>query len=658
MDLLATIHDGFASVNAEAAYKDQALKNVGQWLSGADTADYRPQIEWLVSAGKFADLLDCFYQVLPFGTGGRRGAVGIGPNRMNLWTLGASVQGHCDYLKARFSQGGQPIHVVLAYDVRYFEDNRRAYNPDLPNPIVHLSSRDFARYAACIYVANGLHAHVLPDESKRYLATPELSFAIRELRAHGGLNISASHNPPDDNGGKFYDERGAQPVVPEDQIMSDMVEQVTQVHSMSWPEAKKSGRVHDFQEVTHQGYIELCRRQSVTTPPRSGEIRVVYTPLHGVGGMTAGEVLTVLGFKPIPVESQMAPDGQFPNVTKSPNPEVPECFDKAIVVGLEKNAHLLVATDPDADRIGGMVSDSLDGGGHFRFLTGNEIAAILTHFKLSQLVKQGVLPPAAVVVKTEVTTSLVSRIARSFNAQVVENLLVGFKFIADVLHQLETTGEYEDVSGSPTDFVLGCEESHGIQTTAQVRDKDAGGAAVLLAEMALECRRAGKTVVAYLDELAAQFGYYRNEVMNIVMTGIEGKSNMNRMLGAIRDKPPTSIAGIAVERFEDLRSETSRMGPLRGATDASGRNFLIFRLKDGAGLSAKVVMRPSGTEPKAKAYLEVSTAPRSPGMSDADWKALCDSADALAHAIAGDFLRTSMATVGLTPAPGADKLSR
>jgi phosphoglucomutase len=258
------------------------------------------------------------------------------------------------------------------------------------------------------------------------------------------------------------------------------------------------------------------------------------------------------------------------------------------------------------------------------------------------------------VVTTEVTTSMVGRIARSFNAQVVDNLLVGFKYIADVLWQLESTGGYEDVSGTPADFVLGCEESHGLQTTAELRDKDAGGAAVVLAELALEQRRQGRTVPEYLDALARQYGYFRNEVLNIVMTGIEGKSNMVRMLDALRKSPPKSVGGVAVTGFEDLRDESSRMGPLKGATDAASRNFLIFRLGD----SAKVVLRPSGTEPKAKAYLEVRSAPWKAGVTGEAWDAACREIDTLAQRIATDFLAQALGIVGLTPAAGADRLSR
>ncbi len=389
MDLPSVIEQGFRTVNADPVYKDAAAQFLQLWLTHSDFISYRPQLEWLIRTGKWSDLLDAFYQVLPFGTGGRRGGVGIGPNRMNLWTLGASVQGHCEYLKRRFPETGKPLHIVLAYDVRQFEDKRKIYNPLLPNPVLHLSSKDFAQYAACVYVANGIHAHILPADSSRYLATPELSYAIRFLHAQGGLNISASHNPPDDNGGKFYEERGGQPVAPEDQIMSELVDEVKQIKSIPWLDAVRGGKIHFLDDATHKAYVELCRRQSVTTPPRFDEFKLVYTPLHGVGSMTSMEALIAQGFRPIPVPEQMEPNGQFPNVTKTPNPEVPECLDRAEVVAREHQAHLLLATDPDADRLGGMACRTPDGKGEYRFLTGNEIAALLTHFKLAQAFAPG-----------------------------------------------------------------------------------------------------------------------------------------------------------------------------------------------------------------------------------------------------------------------------
>ena len=637
MSPLDQVSAAFQSIEADPNAKEKAVHYLREWLTGGQFAAYRPQIEWLIQQQQWLGLLDRFYQVLPFGTGGRRGAVGIGPNRMNLWTLGASVQGHCEYLKERFPEARE-LHVALAYDVRRFQDNGKKYNPALPNPVLGLSSRDFAQHAGSIYVANGIHVHILSNDSKRYLATPELSFTIRDLKCNGGLNISASHNPPDDNGGKFYDERGGQPIPPDDQIMSDLVEQVTAIKALPWADAPRSGKVHFLDESPHRAYIELCRKQSLIAAPKFDEIRVVFTPLHGVGGTQAMEVLEQAGFRPIPVAEQMEPNGQFPNVTKSPNPEVPESLDRAIALAKEKQADLVLATDPDADRIGGAAAD---GHGGLRVLTGNEIGALLTHFKLTQLAAQGRMPSSPIVVTTEVTTRLVTRIARQFGAQVINNLLVGFKYIAEVLWQLEQSGSYEDVRGTPGDFIIGTEESHGVMAMPQVRDKDAAAAALLLAEFSLDCKRRGLTVVQHLDALYRQFGYFKNVLENIVMTGIEGKRDMARMLDRLRLTPPKEIAGLPLTRFEDLRDENGRMGPLKGGTDAASRNVLLFQL----GEHARVALRPSGTEPKAKAYIESSSPPCRAGMSAEKWQQICAEVDEAAKRVAAEFKKLALAGV-------------
>jgi phosphoglucomutase len=656
MDRTAQARTGFAAIDADASLKEKALANLATWLAHPDFAAYRPQIEWLCDSGKWSVVLDSFYQVMPFGTGGRRGAVGIGPNRMNPWTLGASVQGHCEYLKQRFP-GEQNLRAVLAFDVRQFEDKRGVYNPSLPNPVLHLSSREFCQHAAGVYAANGVTPIILPADSKRYVPTPELSFTIRYLKAHGGLNMTASHNPPDDNGSKFYDERGSQLVPPEDQLMSEMVEAVSAIRHVAFAEAARAGKVQFLDDAPHRAFIELCRRESVVPPPKRDEIRVVFTPLHGCGYFCAGEVLEAQGFAPISVPEQSTPDGQFPNVTKTPNPEVPECMDRAEQLALARYADLVISTDPDADRIGGMANRSADGKGAFRFLTGNELASLLTHFKLAQLARNGSLPKAPIVITTEVTTGQIARVGRHFGAQVIADLLVGFKYHADALWQIESTGQYGDVRGTVSDFVIGTEESHGIMATAGVRDKDSAVAALLLAEAALYQKRQGRTLVDYLDDLNRQFGYYRNELLNIVLTGLEGKVNMGRMLNALRENPPAQIGGLTVSSFEDLWDESGRMGPFKGDTDKAARNFLIFRLA-GDGISAKVCLRPSGTEPKAKAYMEVCGDPLKPGTPQPAWDAACTAIDARVQAVATDFLTKALATIGQTPTAGADKLSR
>jgi phosphoglucomutase len=651
MDLLTLALEGFRGLDVEEAVKERAAGYLRHWLTGPDFAAYWPQLHWLIQTGQWIGLLDRFAGLLSFGTGGMRGPVGIGPNRMNLWTIGVAVQGHCEYLRERFP-GVAPLRVVVAYDVRRFEDRGRHYNPDLPNPALHLSSRDFARHAVGIYAANGMDAFILPEGSPRYLATPELSFTIRHLEAHGGLNVSASHNPPDDNGAKFYDERGGQPVPPDDQIMAELIEQVRHVKALPWPEAQRCGRVRPLEEGPHRAYLEVCGKQSLAPPPRFDEIQIVFTPLHGVGSMTALEVLTAQGFRVVPVAEQMPPDGQFPNVTQTPNPEVPVSMDRAETLARQVGADLVLATDPDADRLGAMVAVGSKEAGlpiAFKALTGNEIAAILTHFKLSKLAELGTMPRSPIVIKTLVTTGQVTRIAQSFGAQVIDNLLVGFKYVAEVLAQLEQNGAYEDVRGTPADFVLAAEESLGYLLTPQIRDKDAAAAALMLAEAALEQKRRGSNLGEYLERLARQFGYFRNELHTLTMPGVQGQHDLARMLDRLRKTPPTEVAGLQVTAFEDLRREDCWLGPIKGATDYAARNFLVFHF----GQRARLALRPSGTEPKAKLYVEVCSPPCPPSASTRQWQQTCQEVDELASRLAEGFLLSCVRGTIAKPAPSA-----
>lgn len=635
--LLAQAAAGFAGIDVDARFREQALEHLRRWLTLPEFAGYRPQIDWLIGTQQWTGLLDRFCQILPFGTGGRRGAVGIGPNRMNLWTLTASVQGHCDYLKQRFP-GVSPLHVALAHDVRRFEDKRSNYNPQLPNPVLHLSSRTFAEHAAAVYTANGIHAHITKGEGvPTYLATPELSYIIRRLSAHGGLNVSASHNPPDDNGGKFYDERGSQPVPPDDQIMADLVEQVAEIRTMSFADAVSTGRIHYLDDELHEAYLDLCCKQSLVKPPRGDELLVVFTPLHGVGSMTALPILQRQGFRVRTVDEQMAADGLFPNVTQTPNPEVPASMDRASALAESIHADLVLATDPDADRLGAMAPGP---DGRFRFIDGHALAALLTHFKLARLAELRMMPAHPIVIKTLVTTDLVTRIARSFQAQVVDNLLVGFKYVAEVLWQLEQNGCYEDVEGTTRDFILACEESHGLLLTPQIRDKDAGASALLMAELALYQKRHGRTVIDGLNDLHRQFGFFSNVARNLVMPGVQGKQNMARMLDRLRKDPPRSIAGLPVSNVVDLLDEDNWLGPFKGGTDRAARNFLIYHLGD----SARIALRPSGTEPKAKVYVEARSAPWQPGTTDADWTRTCRQIDDLAQRLAAEFMQLDQIT--------------
>ena len=644
MDLFACAKVGFSQLEVPESLRMKAQKNLELWLTSEEFVTYRPQIEWLIQKGDFSGLLDRFFQILPFGTGGRRGAVGIGPNRMNLWTLGASVQGHSDYLKQKFP-GKKDITVCLAYDVREFRDKNGRYSKDLPNPILGLSSRDFAHHAAKIYAANGIVSYVLSPTSHSFYATPELSLAIRRFGAQGGLNISASHNPPDDNGGKFYEERGAQPVPPDDQVMADLVENIDRIRIMGWNEALALGLIRYFDESAHRAYLDLCLKGALIDPPQKSlkgqsAFKIVFTPLHGVGSLTAMEILHERGFEVIPVVEQMAPDGQFPNVTKSPNPEVPESLDRAEVVALAHRADLVLATDPDADRLGGLYPGP---DGNWHFLNGQRMAALMTWFKLAKLQEQGRLEHKAVVVKTEVTTRQISKITADFKVQLVGDLLVGFKYIADVIYQLEMTGRFGDVLAAPTDYIIGTEESHGAMVSHQIRDKDAGGAALLLAECALDLKRRGSSIFRQLEELACQHGYFNNIGINILLPGLDGRLKMEKMLDSLRLDPPLRIAGLKVSRFEDLRNPEGKFGPIKGATDASSRNVLVFELGD----NARAVLRPSGTEPKAKIYIEASSLPRLSSQTDDEWNQIKAGVDAIAKEIGKDLTKQALVRVGL-----------
>ena len=644
MDLFACAKVGFSQLEVPESLRMKAQKNLELWLTSEEFVTYRPQIEWLIQKGDFSGLLDRFFQILPFGTGGRRGAVGIGPNRMNLWTLGASVQGHSDYLKQKFP-GKKDITVCLAYDVREFRDKNGRYSKDLPNPILGLSSRDFAHHAAKIYAANGIVSYVLSPTSHSFYATPELSLAIRRFGAQGGLNISASHNPPDDNGGKFYEERGAQPVPPDDQVMADLVENIDRIRIMGWNEALALGLIRYFDESAHRAYLDLCLKGALIDPPQKSlkgqsPFKIVFTPLHGVGSLTAMEILQERGFEVIPVVEQMAPDGQFPNVTKSPNPEVPESLDRAEVVALAHRADLVLATDPDADRLGGLYPGP---DGNWHFLNGQRMAALMTWFKLAKLQEQGRLEHKAVVVKTEVTTRQISKITADFKVQLVGDLLVGFKYIADVIYQLEMTGRFGDVLAAPTDYIIGTEESHGAMVSHQIRDKDAGGAALLLAECALDLKRRGSSIFRQLEELACQHGYFNNIGINILLPGLDGRLKMEKMMDSLRLDPPLRIAGLKVSRFEDLRNPEGKFGPIKGATDASSRNVLVFELGD----NARAVLRPSGTEPKAKIYIEASSLPRLSSQTDDEWNQIKAGVDAIAKEIGKDLTKQALVRVGL-----------
>ncbi len=570
-----------------------AERHLERWLSDPEFAPYLPLVQALVEAEKWPLIVDSFYQVMPFGTGGRRGTVGVGPNRFNPWTLAASVQGHVEFL--RVGRPGAPLHVVIAYDVRCFRDAGHNLPAGVANPLLGLSSRDFAEIAAGVYAANGVVTTMLPPGSTDFLSTPELSFAIRHLGADAGLNVSASHNPPDDNGGKFYTRLGGQEVPPDDEAMGRCVEAVQQVRAIPYATARERGLVSDYERSCHDAYIQTNVETSLLS---SRSARVVFTGLHGTGDTSVVETLVALGYRVDEEPTQKPHDGAFTEVPfRTPNPEVPQSMDRAVALAKTLGADLVMACDPDADRIG-LVARGNDAA--WRFFTGNEIASLLTEHRLVH--GQASRP---IVMKTEVTTELVTRIARRHGAQVVGDLMVGFKYIGDGLRQLDERGNFAGAVGTADDFVIGVEESHGVLVTPNLRDKDAAGAAVGLAEMASALKDEGRTLVDALEDLWAREGYVVNRLVSTVMRGAAGKGLIERIQASLRQDPPGEVAGVLVTGVADRADPSGPLGPIRSNTDAASRDVLVFRLGEGA----RVLLRPSGTEPKNKVYVEVIGAP-------------------------------------------------
>jgi phosphoglucomutase/phosphomannomutase len=612
---------GVGTLDVTTEVASATLTSLERWLSDRTFRSYGAQIRALIEHSRWSVIVDSFYRVLPFGTGGRRGCVGVGPNRFNPYTLGASVQGHATFLRRRLGEGA--FTVVVACDVRCFHNLRGQLVDDVPNPVLGLSSRDFAHIAAEVYAAAGFTV-VLPPEGEA-LSTPELSFAIRALGAVGGLQVSASHNHPDDNGGKLYTATGGQEVPPRDQEVADEVARVAYVDRMSLDRARSAGLVKTLSDDVVDAYQRAVLASGCDPDARAG--RIVFTALHGTGRRTAYAILRRAGFDVELEPTQAEPDGRFPAVPfLAPNPEVPASMRAAVAFADQRGADLVMSCDPDADRIGLMVRERAVGPGatdpvRWRFVTGNEIAALVVHQALRGRSTDG---PAPLVIQTQVTSGLVRRVAELHGARVVDDLLVGFKYIGEAMDQMAETGTVRGFEAAPLEsFAAGVEESHGVLVTPQMRDKDAAGGALLLAELAAHERRRGRTLVDTLDDLQRQTGGVANLLVSAVLQGARGRQTIEQIQDSLRTHPPATIGGYAVERFFDRRDPSGPLGPIRSQTDASSRDVLVFELVN----DARVVVRPSGTEPKLKVYVQVAgrvTAPRSVSELDQAVRRLAD----------------------------------
>ncbi|MFE4573203.1 phospho-sugar mutase [Paenibacillus chitinolyticus] len=530
-----------------------------KWLQDP-SIDEETKKELQSIAGQDKEIEDRFYKDLEFGTGGLRGVIGAGTNRMNLYTVGKATQALAEFA---LKNGGAHPSVVIAYDSRH-------------------QSPEFALEAALVLAGNGVKAYVF--ETLR--PTPELSFAVRELKASAGIVVTASHNPPEYNGYKVYGADGGQ-LVPHDaeQVLANIqkIEGFDSVRKISRTEAEEKGLLEwlggEMDEKYYAAVTSVSQHPDVIKQT-SGDFRIVYTPLHGTGNKPVREALKRIGFEQVRVvKEQEQPDSNFSTV-KSPNPEEREAFTLALRDAKEWDADIIVGTDPDADRMGAVVKDDK---GEYFVLTGNQSGAIIVNYLLGSLKERGELPSNGVVIKTIVTSEMGAVIAESYGAKVL-NTLTGFKYIGEKMTEFESTGEHQ--------FLFGYEESYGYLAGTYARDKDAVVAAMLICEAAAYYKSQGKTLYDVLQELYRQHGFFLEKLESKTLKGKDGVEQIGRMMEDWRNNPPASIEGVEVAEVEDYS---------RGINGLPKENVLKFKLKDGSWFC----LRPSGTEPKIKFYFAV-----------------------------------------------------
>ncbi|CAB1058020.1 Phosphomannomutase (EC [Olavius sp. associated proteobacterium Delta 1] len=585
--LLEKTKEGFGTLNVSQKYIDSAFKWLKIWLTDDAFTDYLPQIGYLIESEKWDFLLDSFYQIIPFGTGGRRGLVGIGPNRINPWTIQSSAQGHSQYLIKQFGEQARQRGVVLTFDVRKYTQ-KGIYDETRPNPIMNLDGLQLATAAAAVYAANGIKVYLFPTAR----STPELSYAIRHLNAISGDMFSASHNLPTDNGKKVYDQYGGQLIPPDDQILVDEVTgNVDGILTLDIDEATDKGLIEFVAEALDNDYYEAVCAVSLS---QERDIKIVFSPLHGTGLTSVYPVLRKMGFD-VSLDPQTSNlSGAFENVTYNiPNPEVIESFSISLPFAAEIDADILISTDPDADRIGVMAKHN----GAWQFLTGNEIGIILTNYAISKYASNGRLNQNSTLIKTEVTTSLMQKIALENGVQCIGDLLVGFKYIGDVMNKIEAEGKIDD-------FIFGAEESHGYLTANYARDKDAACAAVWISEHAAELKKKQNSLLDDLNEIYSRYGYCHNYLTEIRLLGARGMEQIGHIMDHLRNATIEAFGNFTVkERFDRWQGEPQ---PHLSKTDTSARNVIVYNLKNRLDTSSiRVTVRPSGTEPKIKMYFEV-----------------------------------------------------
>lgn len=543
--------------------------------------DQATREELLAIKGNDEEIKDRFYKELDFGTGGLRGVIGAGTNRLNIYTVRKATQGLANFI---IQEKGQDKGVAIAYDSRHM-------------------SPEFANEAALCLNANGIKTYLF--DSLR--PTPELSFALRQLGCISGIVITASHNPPEYNGYKVYWEDGAQITAPKDKQIITEVNRVTDfalVKTMAKEEAETKGLYHIIGSEIDDAYIEALKEQIIHPEYISAvadEIKIVYTPLHGTGNLPVRRVLKELGFKNVyVVKEQELPDGDFPTVSY-PNPEDPKAFALALKLAKEVDADIILATDPDADRLGVYAKDTATG--EYVSFTGNMSGMLIAEYILRQRKENGTLPANGALVKTIVTTNMADVLAQAYGVDIVE-VLTGFKYIGEQIKFFEENHQHE--------YVFGLEESYGCLVGTHARDKDAVVAVMALCEVAAWCKMNKKTLWGQMIDVYSQYGYFKEGLESITLKGIDGVEKIQAMMDKLRQNPPAVIGDFKVKAVRDYKYSTIEYLDTKekASTHLPESNVLYFDLENDGWCCA----RPSGTEPKIKFYMGV----KGSSLEDAD----------------------------------------
>ena len=561
------------------------------WCQRA-TEDADVVAELAAVAGNEAEIRDRFYRELAFGTGGLRGVIGAGSNRMNIYTVRKATQGLANYLKDRYATSS----VAVSFDSR-------------------IKSDVFAREAACVLAAAGITVHLFPQLEP----TPVLSYAVRYYGTQAGIMVTASHNPAKYNGYKCYGPDGCQMT---DADAGDVLEYINKVdlfedvYTMPYDEAVAAGLIKVIGDELLESFTQQVLAQQVN-PGVSAEagLRLVYTPLNGTGNLPVREILKRVGIKEVSiVPEQELPDGNFPTAP-FPNPEIRQAFECALKLAksMDTPADLLLATDPDCDRVGIAVWNGED----YTLMSGNEVGCLLLDYVVSCRKANGTLPADPVVIKTIVTTNMAKSIAQKYGCE-LRDLLTGFKYIGEQIGVLEAEGRADR-------YVIGFEESYGYLAGSYVRDKDAVVASMLIVEMASYYHKQGISLLQRMEQLYQEHGFYRNALVNVAFEGEQGMHDMDRLMSGLRENPPAEIAGLKVLACADygLRVATDLVTGERTPLTLPKSNVLAYTLEGGAGL----IIRPSGTEPKVKGY--VTAIGETPAAAAACEATLCAAAEAI-----------------------------